>query len=444
MSMRSAGRPHALVIAGVLLLGSITAAEAASPARARRCGGRKPTVVARPGQTTIKGTNGKDVIQGSSRRDVIVAGGGRDFICGRGGRDTVRAGGGFDFVQGGTGADRLVGGRGGDDIDGEDGDDTIRAGKGDTDYLIGAPGRDSLDGGAGQFDAVSYVSAGQGVSVNLQAGHATGEGRDALRRVEDIVGSSFDDTLIGNASPAGNGFVGDDGNDSIDGGGGPFDIVFYTRASAAVIIDLNNGTASGSGTGSDSLDDIEDAQGTPFGDTLIGSEEDNFLWGRGGLDALQGRAGSDFLGGERGNDSLDGGAGFDYASYRRAGKRTTVDLGEGTASVGDRESDTLSDIEGAYGSPQGDRITGSGEANELFGLAASDEIFGLDGDDLLDGDFGQVEYRGTDALNGGNGNDTCVNGESVEKCESDSQISPARLSPGRHLGGWAGGRRTAG
>jgi Ca2+-binding RTX toxin-like protein len=445
MSIRSAGRPHALVAAGVLLVGSITAAESASSAPARRCWGRNATIVGRAGQKIIMGTNRSDVIVGSSRGDVILGRGGRDRICARGGRDRVRAGPAADIVAGGAGRDSVTGGRGADDLDGGVGRDRLAGGRNDTDYLLGGPGNDALNGGRGSFDAVSYTAARRAVQVNLGAGVATGQGRDSLRRLEDVVGSNFTDTLIGDGSRTGNGFVGGRGDDTIDGGGGPFDIVFFTTATGPVTVDLNNGTTSGTGTDTDSLVDIEDAQGSRFDDALIGNDQDNFLWGVRGLDALDGKAGSDVLGGAFGNDSIDGGAGFDYVSYTRVGKRTTVDLGAGTASVGDDESDALSDIEGAYGSPQRDRIAGSGEANELFGLAGSDEIFGLDGDDLLDGDLGRSEYRGTDTLDGGRDNDTCVNGETVDKCESESQTRSARLSAApRHLDDWARERRTTG
>lgn len=445
MSIRSAGRPHALLVAGVLLVGSITWAEAASSARARRCWDRKPTVVARPGQRVIKGTMRSDVIVGSSGPDVILGRGGRDRICARGGRDRVRGGRAADIVAAGAGRDSVKGGRGADDLDGGAANDRLAGGRSDTDYLLGGPGNDTLNGGRGSFDAVAHTSAGRPVQVNLATGVATGEGRDSLRRLEDVVGSNFADTLIGDGSRAGNGFVGGRGDDTIDGGGGPYDVVFFTTATGSVTVDLNNGKTSGTGTDIDTLVDIEDAEGSRFDDTLIGNDEDNFLWGVEGLDTLDGKAGSDVLGGAFGNDSLDGGAGFDYASYTRAGKRTRVDLGAGTASVRGGESDTLSDIEGAYGSPQSDRIAGSGQANELFGLAGSDEIRGLDGNDLLDGDLGQGEYRGTDTLNGGNGHDTCVNGENLDKCESESQAGVTRLSAaGRHLRAWARARRTTG
>jgi Ca2+-binding RTX toxin-like protein len=423
MGVTSARWPCAAAAVVVVLVGMLLAA-APAPAARRACWGRKPTIIARPKQHVIKGTKGNDVILGSRGRDVLVGRDGEDRICGRGGRDTVRAGRGNDIVSGGASGDHLRGGAGADDLAGGRGTDSLKGDSGSSDYLAGGPGKDRLNGGGGSFDAVAYSSAPRAVEVNLQTGAASGRGRDVLGRVEDIVGSDYDDTLVGNASPDGNGFVGGPGNDSIDGGGGPFDIVFHTTATGPVTVDLNNGSTSGDGTDTDDLVDIEDAQGTRFDDTLIGSGKGNFLWGRGGLDALDGKAGNDVLEATSGNDSIDGGAGFDYVSYIRSSRRTTVDLGTGKGIVSDVEADALTDVEGAYGSQRKDVMRGSGEENELFGLAGSDRLYGLDGDDLLDGDFGRAVYRGEDTLNGGNDNDTCVNGESVSHCESAGRRRP--------------------
>jgi Ca2+-binding RTX toxin-like protein len=415
-------RTPAVAVAGALVLGTLIATGPASVAAERRCRGRTATIVGRAGQRVIKGTAKSDVIVGSPKSDVIVGGGGRDRICARGGDDRVRAGQGTDVVEGAAGDDRLKGGRGDDDLLGGDGRDRLGGGRSDSDFLVGGRGDDAVNGGRGSFDAVSYASAPGPVVVNLQIGVATGRGRDALRRVEDIVGSDFADRLTGTRSNLGNGFVGGPGNDSINGGGGPFDIVFFTTATGPVAVDLGSGTTRGAGTGSDALTDIDDAQGSGFDDSLRGGHADNFLWGAGGADTVHGRGGSDVLEGTLGNDSLDGGPGLDYVSYGRAHKRTRVDLEDGTATVGDRESDKLAHVEAALGSSRRDVLRGSQQPNQLFGFAGGDRISGLEGDDYLNGG------RGRDRLNGGAGDDTCVDGERVSKCESRSQRETARLT----------------
>ena len=122
-----------------------------------------------------------------------------------------------DVLRGLGGADRLSG-LGGDDIlDGGDGDDILMGGDGD-DILIGGLGNDVLAGGAGR-DTADYSSAGAAVTVNLATGRASGgAGLDTLTSIENLVGSVFNDTLIGDANA--NIIRGGGGSDTIDGGGG--------------------------------------------------------------------------------------------------------------------------------------------------------------------------------------------------------------------------------
>jgi hypothetical protein len=58
-------------------------------------------------------------------------------------------------------------------------------------------GSDSLNGGPGVGDIVVYRRAAEPVIVSLQAGRATGLGRDSLTGLENIFGSPFSDTLTG-------------------------------------------------------------------------------------------------------------------------------------------------------------------------------------------------------------------------------------------------------
>jgi Ca2+-binding RTX toxin-like protein len=79
------------------------------------------------------------------------------------------------------------------------------------------PGDDQIDGGAG-VDVVSYLFATSGVSMDLEnaAGQATGgSGQDRLVRVENLIGSRFDDQLSGDAGM--NRLFGGAGDDSLDG-----------------------------------------------------------------------------------------------------------------------------------------------------------------------------------------------------------------------------------
>ena len=210
---------------------------------------------------TITGTDDGELIRGTPAVDVILAGGGDDVIlglaapdriCGEGGNDTIIGGPGNDLLEGSDGADTVEGGRNNDRVDGGDGDgdivlgglgdDSVRGGPGNgdeaagdlgIDYVYGGPGDgdlvsgdygwDRMSGGPGKHDVASFASAvsnpgGAGVTASLRSGLANGDGRDTLRGFEDLEGSAFDDTLIGDDGP--NVLAGGPGDDLVLGGDG--------------------------------------------------------------------------------------------------------------------------------------------------------------------------------------------------------------------------------
>ncbi|UEM18700.1 family 16 glycosylhydrolase [Skermanella mucosa] len=93
------------------------------------------------------------------------------------------------------------------------------SGKAGNDILIGGMGKDTLDGGAG-IDTAYYAGSTGAVSVNLQdkfakGGHADG---DTLVNIENLTGSAFRDTLMGNGLD--NRIDGGPGSDTLTGNGG--------------------------------------------------------------------------------------------------------------------------------------------------------------------------------------------------------------------------------
>lgn len=347
------------------------AANAATP----RCFGKRATIVGTARADVLKGTSRPDVIVGLAGNDVLKGLGANDRICGGKGNDTLVGGGGddllagdqgqdkvaggagdFDFLVGGPGGDTLSGGAGiadmagyfgapgpvtvdlaagtatGDgsdtltdveDVDGsrfddvitgntasnflfgEAGNDTLSGGDGDFDGLIGGGGGDSLDGAAGE-DFASFFFSSAGITVNLTTGTATGEGTDTLASIEDVEGSRHDDNFTGDAGP--NVFWPALGNDVIDGRSGT-DTVSYEFAQSAVTANLATGTASGEGT--DTLNGMENLNGSRLNDNLTGDAGSNVLRGLAGDDTLSGGDGDDTLIGGEGADTLDGGNGSD-------------------------------------------------------------------------------------------------------------------------------------
>jgi len=216
-SRRSAVFPLLCLIAGLALV-------LASSARARSsCAGKHATIVSNAAK--IIGTKAPDVIVAGGGDNAIYGEGGNDLICGGDGDDTiyggrgndhVHGGGGDDIIDGERGSDELDGGSGSDHIfgstgndfvdggpgdrdqvDGGPGDDSVLGGAGEMDVLTGGPGADRIEGGPGAHDVASYKSSGGSISANLQSGTVSGSENERLTGVEDVLGGSGSDTLVG-------------------------------------------------------------------------------------------------------------------------------------------------------------------------------------------------------------------------------------------------------
>ena len=175
------------------------------------------------------------------------------------------------------------------------------------DILEGRHGADTLDGRGqpedGIGDTASYYHARDGVSVSLAAGRGyTGEARgDTLIDIENLAGSQYDDTLTGDGGE--NILDGMRGDDLLDGGPGAdlligghgVDTVTYRYAYSThgVRVDLALGVADGSAAEGDTLIGIENIIGSLQDDELYGDETANRLHGYGGDDVLAGRGGAD-------------------------------------------------------------------------------------------------------------------------------------------------------
>jgi Ca2+-binding RTX toxin-like protein len=363
----------------------------------------RDTLTGGDGDDVLNGGDGVDTLNGGAGSDQLIGGLGADQLIGGDGLDTADYGAALagvivdlkaGVVSGGAGADslsgienitgsvfndRLTGFTGANVLDGGDGDDQL-SGFGDNDSLIGGLGNDLLVGGAGNDridggigrDKASYKGAiaGGGVTVNLLTGTSSGaQGSDILIKIEDLIGSDFDDVLTGDKGV--NQINGGAGDDSLNGGLG-IDTVSYAGTASAVMVSLLAGQATG-GAGIDQLLGFENIIGSDFNDSLTGDGGDNVLVG--GL----------------GNDALNGGAGLDTADYSRASSAVVADLGLGTATLG-LETDSLSGIETLLGSKFGDSLTGDLSANGLNGGRGDDQINGGGGSDRLTGGIGKDTF----------------------------------------------------
>jgi Ca2+-binding RTX toxin-like protein len=168
-------------------------------------------------------------------------------------------------------------------------------------------------------------------------------------------------------------------------------------------------------TGSAVADQISGLSGD---DQLNGGNGNDTLNGGDGNDNLSGGDGDDTLSGGGGEDDvLNGGAGIDTVSYvgTPLGPSETylvdVNLDEGYGYISGgiyTGTDSLSQIENAWGSSYNDQLVGDDQANLLEGFSGDDNIVGGAGNDTLLGD------SGNDVLGGNAGADTMIGGSGVD------------------------------
>ena len=143
------------------------------------------------------GNSSDNTITGSINDDDIFGKGGRDYLYGSFGNDFINGGKDDDFLFGDDGDDELFGGKGNDTMEGGLGADTFRGGKG--------------------MDTADYSNATSGLTAwlhfNTTGGYATG---DTFVKVENLIGSAFNDSL--QAEDGGKSFGGG-GDDSLFGAG---------------------------------------------------------------------------------------------------------------------------------------------------------------------------------------------------------------------------------
>jgi Ca2+-binding RTX toxin-like protein len=420
------------------------------------------------GNDILNGNSGFNYFFGNGGNDIITGGAGGDYIDGGAGNDTASftnstlgvtvnlnlttaqvstgdASGvtliGIENLTGSASADTLTGDANANSLNGGDGND----------LLIGGAGADTLTGGLG-IDTVSYAASSAAVTVNLgNPGTPNGGGDasgDLIYSIENIIGSNFADTLVGDAAAnsldggIGNDYIyGNDGNDTLNGGAGndwlfggtgadiinggaDLDAASYWDSVLGVTVDLSltTGQVSSGYASGDVLSGIEILEGSrTAGDTLTGDANDNFFYGRGGNDIINGGGGNDRIYGGDGADTINGGAGIDTADYSQSTAAIFINLNTTTAqsSTGEANGDIISNIENVVGTTYADTLIGDTNVNT---------IWGADGNDLI------IGGSGADILYGGTGIDTVGYAGSVVGVTVDLNLATAQVSAGDALG----------
>lgn len=414
------------------------------------------------GSDTLSGEDGNDTLLGGTGDDILIGGLGNDTINGNDGVDTVsyvdstvgvtvnlassgaQSGGtaagdiisNVENIIGTAYADNLSGNSGANVIDGGVGNDTVSyanstsavivslaittaqsggyaagdvlsnieniIGSNYNDTLSGNSAINNINGGTGT-DTISYAGSSAAVTVNLFTNVNTGgyAASDTLSGIENIIGSTYNDTLSGTLEA-----------NNINGGAG-VDTASYASSATGVTVNLTTNANTGGHADGDILTDVENITGSGFDDILTGLATGSILSGGAGADYLYGGAGNDMFIGGTGLDRIYGYGGIDTVSYSDSASLVNVNLTRTTGQFGGSATDDVfafaliggvntCTIENIIGSNSNDTLTGNAISNVISGGLGNDVISGGDGNDILEGGIG------ADTLNGGNGIDTAT------------------------------------
>lgn len=387
----------------------------------------------------VTGGAGADTITGSSSNNVIDGAGGRDTLGGGIGTDTLDAGAGGAIMDGGAQADVFA---------------TTSTSQGTVTYASrAAPVLASTDGVANDGEAgegdnidddVNHVIGGSGNDTITLAGFASGlsptagntgqQGSfvDGGTGIDAITGSVFNDRLRGEGDN--DNIVGGTGHDAIEPGGGQdtfnggsdSDTLDYSAASIGMELSID-GTADDGDTGVESINSsFENLTGSQGGDTIVGDNNANKLFGNAGDDAIDAKGGNDTIDpdppsviSDDGCDSVKGGLGddtiqhdgtqvgcndlLDYSDHLLAGVTLLLSQAASVNNGSAGEADLLAggaawDV---LGSGLGDNITvdnsmttgartlaGGDGADSIAGSPSEEKVIGGTGTDQMDGNGG--------------------------------------------------------
>jgi Ca2+-binding RTX toxin-like protein len=406
------------------------------------------------GNNTLTGNTGNNELNGGSGSDTLVGGAGNDtYVVDEAGDivselavadiDTVQSAITYSLVDtdgvganGGNVENLVLTGSAGingtgnalaNSLTGNSGNNTLLGGFGN-DVLNGGEGDDFLDGGSGT-DRASYAGATAGVQVNLGiAGvQTTGMGDDTLVAIENVSGSSYDDTLIG------------DTQDNVLDGGSGLDILIGGLGDDIYVVDsLGDVLVEEAGEGADLVramlsyrlgDNVENLSLLGTGNfSAVGNSLANALTGNGGRNLLIGFAGNDTLDGGAGADTMNGGDGADSYHVDHASDLVS----ESNADLATGGYDIVYSTLSAYtltANVENGRILATVAAN-LTGNTLNNVLYAGAGNNGLDGGTGidTVSYAyglagttgatlslalGTAQATGGSGSDTLTSIENL-------------------------------
>jgi Ca2+-binding RTX toxin-like protein len=365
---------------------------------------------------------------------------------------TIEGTGRDDVLMGTDGDDIIFGGVGNDTIIPLGGNDILCGGEGNDTFVIAGPGIKEIDGGNGT-DTVDYSNMAAGVTADLSL--ELGPGGGMLVAVENLIGSAFDDVLVGDFRA--NRIQGRAGSDKIDGREGQDDLL-GEEGNDEILGGLGNDGLQG-GAGDDTIygDDETRTRGSEADvDSILAGDGNDMVFCGPGSDSVRGEAGDDQLFGDDGRDMLRGGLDNDTL---RGGPGNDMLFGDAHSDpanpgsgadllMGEDGIDTLNGGEGPdelHGGAGADNLIGAGGDDDLFGEgeddgmsggAGNDCLFGGPGNDIMCGSIGDDLLDGGDGNDflisgfGASGNDTLLGGEGDDCLQDDDPVGTYDGGPG--------------
>ncbi len=201
-------------------------------------------------------------------------------------------------------------------------------------FLTATAANNVLTGTVSNNDAVTYVSAASAVTVNLNLTtqqNTGGSGLDTLGKVENLIGSAFNDNLTGN--DASNVLVGNAGNDTLAGWSGADTMLGGTGNDTYLIENTGDVVFEKSNEGADTASSRLTYNLTANVENLIltgtaavngtGNALNNIITGNNAANQLNG-GGNDKLDGGLGANRFTGGTGNDIFKFTTKGHVDTI------------------------------------------------------------------------------------------------------------------------
>lgn len=381
-----------------------------------------------------------DEVTATTNADAIYAEAGDDKIYGDAGDDYINGGAGMDTLYGGAGNDHLVGGIGGDYLQGDAGNDvleggagldTLRGGEGDDLYIVWD--NDTITEYSGQ-GTDTVVSALKTYTLGANIENLIADTSQGVMNF-DFTGNELDNRITGGQYSY-DVLRGGAGNDTLDGGAGGDSLFGGTGNDRYYVDDANDEVFEKAGEGTDTVYAtvsrqlefqvenlvFENKPGAPTtGYVGYGNDLGNTLMGANGDDKLYGLAGSDYLNGGAGNNTLYGGQGDDFYTLWLGNDTVVEYAGEGTDLISSNLAtttlpDNVENLE-FFVTVSGGQVTGNTKFTGI-GNALDNTIKGWDSDDVLQGMDGNDHLfggDGNDKLEGGNGDDYLDGGAGTNK-----------------------------